>query len=156
MDRRSQLLHLVTLYQVYRLGRREVRSRADELLREGFARVGLTWTGTLDVAWFQTALNQVKAQQGEYLPGTYERARRQGLPAWAAHAAGIRPTEPGAVEETPETPRLPVDPARQPAIDDLILAGRYGDAIRAARQAYGLTMNEAFHGVLARKRELTD
>lgn len=50
---------------------------------------------------------------------------------------------------------LPVDPGLQPAIDDLILAGRFGDAIAAAREAYGLTLGEAFHGVLTGKRDLT-
>jgi hypothetical protein len=68
----------------------------------------------------------------------------------ASFARGV-PAVAGGEEESP---RLPVDPARQPAIDELILAGRYADAIAAAREAYGLTMNDAFHGVLARKREL--
>jgi hypothetical protein len=156
MDRRSELLRLITLYHVYRHSRPRLRSRVEEHLRAGFGRLGLGWTGTLDIPRLRAALNEVKAQPGEYLPGTYERARRQGLPAWAALAAGMHPTPPGIVAEAEKTPRLPVDPDRQPAIDDLILAGRYADALHAARRAYGLTMNEAFHGVLARKRELAE
>lgn len=153
-ERRFELLYLVSVYDTYRGGARRVRSGAENILREGFGRLGLAWTGTLDIAWFRAALTEVRAASGEYPAGSYERWRRAGLPAWAAHAAGLNPTAPEAVEEESEPSRLPVDPARQPAIDDLILGGRYGDAIAAAREAYALTMHQAVFGVLARKREL--
>jgi hypothetical protein len=78
----------------------------------------------------------------------------RGLAAVAEDSRNLPGTASGVVEEEPELPRLPVDPARQPAIDDLIRAGRYGDAIAAARAAYALTMHQAFFGVMARKREL--
>lgn len=78
----------------------------------------------------------------------------RAFPSVADHVRRSPPTTPAAIETEAELPRLPVDPIRQPAIDDRILAGRFADAIAAAREAYGLTLNDAFHGVLARKREL--
>lgn len=77
------------------------------------------------------------------------------MPRDASDTPVIGMRSPEAVQEEPNPPRLPVDPGLQPAIDDLILAGRFGDAIAAAREAYGLTLGEAFHGVLTGKRDLT-
>ncbi|MBO0867321.1 MAG: hypothetical protein J2P15_02035 [Micromonosporaceae bacterium] len=64
------------------------------------------------------------------------------------------PPVPGSVEGQAELPRLTRDPAKQLVIDEQILAGHFADAIAATREAYGSTMNDAFHEVLARKREL--
>lgn len=78
----------------------------------------------------------------------------RALPTVADHSRRLAYTAHEGVEEEPELPRLPVDPARQPAIDDRILGGRLAEAVAAAREAYGLTLNDAVHGVLIRKREL--
>jgi hypothetical protein len=77
----------------------------------------------------------------------------RALPVVVDNARRSAPA-PGAVGGEVRPPRFPVDPVRQPAIDEQILAGRFAEAIAAARKAYGLTMNDAFHGVLARKQEL--
>jgi hypothetical protein len=90
-DRRFELIYLVCVYNSWRMGNRQTRRWAQGVLVAGLSRAGSEWTGALDIAWFATELTKVKAEPGEYLPGSYERWRRHGLPIWAACAAGLYP-----------------------------------------------------------------
>ncbi|MEO3746583.1 hypothetical protein [Plantactinospora sp. B5E13] len=91
-QRRSDLVYLVVVYDNWRARNRPAQQWTEERLRNGMTRVGSEWTGRLDIAWFTAELTKVRALPGEYPSGSYERWRRHGLPAWAALAAGIRPT----------------------------------------------------------------
>lgn len=156
-DRRTDLLHLVSVYHHWRTGDRATRRWADEALRAGMARVGSEWTGSLDIAWFTEELAKVRARPDEYLFGSYERWRRGGLPIWAARAAGMRPTPPAAYRDPPEEPvdfRFLEGEDPEAVIDDLIASNQKIQAAKAVRAAYGVSLREALQHVLARSERL--
>jgi hypothetical protein len=62
--------------------------------------------GDIDREWVTRELVKVQAEPGEYIDESYERWRLSGLPAWAALAAGMRPT-PGSRKLLGRRPSLP-------------------------------------------------
>lgn len=115
--RRFDLVNLVVVYDNWRARNRSAQQWAEERLRNGMTRVGSKWTGSLDIAWFTAELTKVRALPGEYPPGSYERWRRHGLPAWAALAAGMRPTTTEADSSPPRrwSYGSPETPSRRPS-----------------------------------------
>jgi hypothetical protein len=105
-NRRFALVHLVLVAECRRAGRRTQRRWADVVLPLVCAQVGCEWTGSLDLEWVRSELHEVTAEPGEYIEESYERWRLNGLPIWAAVAAGLSPTD-GSRKILGRRPSLP-------------------------------------------------
>lgn len=83
-----------------------MRRWAQRVLPDLCAEVGITWAGSVDWEWLTSELDKVRARPGEYIAESYERWRLNGVPIWAALAAGMTPT-PGSHKIVGRRPNLP-------------------------------------------------
>lgn len=104
--RRTALVNLVLVAEVYRSGPRPIRSWGQNAVLGACAQVGTAWTGRLDREWVLREFAEVRAQPGEYPAESYERWRLHGVPIWAVLAAGMTPT-PGSRKLVGRRPKLP-------------------------------------------------